>query len=249
MAETSHAPNCKELTRNEFKWLLPSTGHFPGGGRGKVGRQPGASYTYQWHTIPRTPAGFHSAACRQPVSSSTRSGRCHHWSRRRARSHCCTEGKGQRAAALVTRAGATAPIRVSPHTHTPCSFPALKPWENNREGDTDNPLLTFTATKREGGVLLKRNSRLEEIRGKVMWMGKVFSKCPREVSHCQQEQGAFPGKEHGQGKRLLTSAAAAPLFPSDGSRQIAMNRLSLPLLPHTHTPSVLRSSAHTQVCV
>lgn len=49
MAETSHAPNRKELTRNEFKARIQmaSAIHrpFSWGGRGKVGRQPGASYT------------------------------------------------------------------------------------------------------------------------------------------------------------------------------------------------------------
>lgn len=80
-------------------------------------------------------------------------------------------------------------------------------------------------------------------------MGKVFSKCPRKVSHCQQEQGAFPGKAHGQGRWLLTSAIAAPVFPLDGSRQIAMNRLSLPLLLHTHTRSATELCTHTSVCL
>lgn len=38
MVATSHAPNRKELTRDEFRWriqILPRPGHFPGG------RQPG----------------------------------------------------------------------------------------------------------------------------------------------------------------------------------------------------------------
>lgn len=78
-------------------------------------------------------------------------------------------------------------------------------------------------------------------------MGKVFSKYPREASHCQQEQGAFPGKEYGQGKRLLTSAITAPVFPSDGSRQMAMSRLSLSLLLHTRPQCY--GGLHTHKCV
>lgn len=143
-------------SKQEFKWFLPSVGHFPRG-CGRAGRQPGVSYTYQWHRIPRTPAGSHSAACRQPVSSSTRSGRCHHWSHTRARSHCYTDGKAQRAAALVTQAGDTAP-------HTYILLPASsKTWGNNRQGDTDDPLLTFTAARGEGGDFYKETSDLKRL--------------------------------------------------------------------------------------
>lgn len=59
------------------------------------GTQPGAHGTYRSRMILRTRGGFRSAACRQPASGSTRSGRCRRWSRRRARSHCCTGEKGQ----------------------------------------------------------------------------------------------------------------------------------------------------------
>lgn len=97
-------PKTAKNSKRGFKWLLPSTGYFIQW-HSKVCRQSGVRYTYQLHMILRTRGVFRSAACRQPASSSIRSGRCPRWSHTRARSHCYTDGNRQRAAALVTQAG------------------------------------------------------------------------------------------------------------------------------------------------
>lgn len=85
----SSAQDCHELTHDKLKGGIPTAP--------ALRRQfyPEARGTYRWRMILRTRGGFRSAACRQPASGSTRSGRCRRWSRRRARSHCCTGGKGQ----------------------------------------------------------------------------------------------------------------------------------------------------------
>lgn len=150
-------------SKQGFKWLLPSTGYFIQG-HGKFRRQPGVRYTYQSHTILRTPGVFHSAACRQPVSSSIRSGRCRRWSRTRARSHCYTDGNGQRGAVLVTQAG-----WHGIHLGTPWPLPVLKPWGNNREGGTD-PLLHLYSYQGRGRVDFKKDKRQRSIN--QTWTGE-----------------------------------------------------------------------------
>lgn len=218
---------------------MASAGYFIQG-HGKVCRQPGVRYTYQLHMILRTPEVFRSVACRQPVSSSIRSGRCRRWSRTRARSHCYTDGNGQRAAALVTQAGWHSTHLGVP----PPSLPVLKPRENNREGDAAPPphISSYQGRGREGAFL--KRQKAEEHKPDVNRLGKRFSewaKCstaaPRGASPCENGGGgAFPRKEYGQGKHLLASAIAPRVFPLDGNRQIVMNRLTSPLLLlHVHT--------------
>lgn len=144
-------------SKQGFKWLLASAGYFIQG-HGKVCRQPGVRYTYQLHMILRTPEVFRSVACRQPVSSSIRSGRCRRWSRTRARSHCYTDGNGQKAAALVTQVGwHSTHLGVSP----PPPLPVLKPRENNREGDAAPPphISSYRGRGREGAFLKKAKGR------------------------------------------------------------------------------------------
>lgn len=244
-------------SKQGFKWLLASAGYFIQG-HGKVCRQPGVRYTYQLHMILRTPEVFRSVACRQPVSSSIRSGRCRRWSRTRARSHCYTDGNGQRAAALVTQAGWHSTHLGVP----PPSLPVLKPRENNREGDAAPPphISSYQGRGREGAFL--KRQKAEEHKPDVNRLGKRFSewaKCsiaaPRGASPCENEGGGIPQEGTWAGQtspRICNSASCLSI----GWQQTNCNEqahFSPPPPARTHPHCYRESPLHTQkrprVCV
>lgn len=148
-----------------FKWLLPSTGYFIQR-HGKDHRQPGLHYTYQSHTILRTPGVFRSAACRQPVSSSIRSGRCRRWSHTRARSHCYTDRNGQKAAALVTQVGWHSMHLGAPPS--PSTIKTLGKQQRGRHWPSSSPLQL--PGEREGGFL--KRQKAEEHKPDLNRLGK-----------------------------------------------------------------------------
>lgn len=159
MAVTFSCP--QKLTSNEFQVriqiFLPSPGHFPRGqpgwviptsGTRSLGHQQdftlllaGSLFQVAFVLVGVTIGATHGHVVIVALMEGTESSSVSH-----------------------TSTGGTAPTGVPPHP--PCSLPALKPWENNREGHWQSPL-TFSATKGEGGVFLKRKIRFEEIRGKV----------------------------------------------------------------------------------
>lgn len=140
---------------------MASAGYFIQG-HGKVCRQPGVRYTYQLHMILRTPEVFRSVACRQPVSSSIRSGRCRRWSRTRARSHCYTDGNGQKAAALVTQVGwHSTHLGVSPPPPPPSSIKTPGKQQGGRRCPSSSHFQL--PGEREGGGIFKKGKRQKSI--------------------------------------------------------------------------------------